>query len=137
MQTHTTPGEYPSWMLMEGFDNRMAIESYHNRSDIVLSPTLSGKVFVNDDLSLAKSRIGTEHSDLVVAPGHGHDLHLAPSINAKVTVHKDMTMQGGAIGTTFSNLALSAAQFKERLDHGAERVCRHHGPGRRDGRLQV
>ena len=112
MQTHTTPGEYPSWMLMEGFDNRMAIESYHNRSDIVLSPTLSGKVFVNDDLSLAKSRIGTEHSDLVVAPGHGHDLHLAPSINAKVTVHKDMTMQGGAIGTTFSNLALSAAQFR-------------------------
>ena len=69
-------------------------------------------MYVNGDLSLSKSRIGTESSDLVVTPGHGHDLHLAPSINAKVTVHKDMTLRAGSIGTTFSNLALSAARFK-------------------------
>jgi hypothetical protein len=112
MQTHTTPGEHPAWMLLEGFEKRMGIESYHNRSDITLSPTMAGKVYVNNDLSLAKSRIGTESSDLVVTPAHGHDLHLAPSINAKVTVHKDMTLQGGAIGTTYSNLELSAARFQ-------------------------
>ena len=112
MQAHTTPGEHPAWMLMEGFEQRMGIESYHNRSDITLSPTAAGKVYVNGDLSLSKSRIGTESSDLVVTPGHGHDLHLAPSINAKVTVHKDMTLRAGSIGTTFSNLALSAARFK-------------------------
>ncbi len=61
-----------------------------------------GKVYVNGDLSLSKSRIGTESSDLVVAPAHGRDLHLAPSINDK----GDSTQRHDAAGWFYRNNVL-------------------------------